>query len=74
MDVNATREKKLTNHRASGAEVLERLVPCMLLSLEQALELVAEDECAEVTPHSVRLRKVVLDQAVRGRRRKQAAR
>jgi len=72
MDVNPTKEKKLTNHRASGAEVLERLVPHMALSLEQALELVAEDECAEVTPVSVRLRKVVLDQAVRGRRRKQA--
>ncbi|MDQ1397756.1 MAG: GTP-binding protein, partial [Acidimicrobiaceae bacterium] len=72
MDVNPTKEKKLTNHRASGAEVLERLIPHQQLSLEQALEFIRDDECAEVTPTNVRLRKVVLDQAVRGRARKNA--
>ena len=74
MDVNATKEKKLTNHRASGAEILERLIPAQQLSLEQALEFIRDDECVEVTPRSVRLRKVVLDQAVRGRSRKTGAR
>ncbi|HEX9530568.1 MAG TPA: translational GTPase TypA [Acidimicrobiales bacterium] len=67
MDVNPTKEKKLTNHRASGAEVLERLVPYQQLSLEQALEFCRDDECAEVTPASVRLRKVVLSQQDRVR-------
>ncbi|MDP9402873.1 MAG: translational GTPase TypA [Actinomycetota bacterium] len=68
MDVNPTKEKQLTNHRASSAEVLERLAPHRQLSLEQALEFLTDDECAEVTPSSVRLRKVVLDQTERGRR------
>jgi GTP-binding protein len=49
--------------------VLERLTPPLLLSLEQALEFIAEDECVEVTPSAVRLRKVVLDGAIRGRAR-----
>ena len=73
IDVNPTREKQLTNHRAASAEVLERLVPPRLLSLEQALEFIADDECVEVTPGSVRLRKVILDGTRRGRLRKQAA-
>ncbi len=60
MDVNPTKEKKLTNIRSSTAEELVRLVPHRLLSLEQALELTREDECVEVTPKNVRLRKVVL--------------
>ena len=60
MDVNPTKEKKLTNIRQSTAEELERLVPPRLLSLEQALEFCREDECMEVTPAAVRLRKVVL--------------
>jgi GTP-binding protein len=72
MDVNPTKERKLTNVRSSTAEVLERLVPAHVLSLEQALELIAEDECVEVTPSSVRLRKVVLDQTQRGRMAKRA--
>jgi GTP-binding protein len=74
MDVNPAKEKKLTNVRSSTAEELERLTPHLQLSLEQALEFIGEDECVEVTPHSVRLRKVVLDQAVRGRRRSRARR
>ena len=69
MDVNPTKDKKLTNVRSSTADVLERLTPARLLSLEQALEFIAEDECVEVTPSTVRLRKVVLDGAIRGRAR-----
>jgi len=60
MDVNAVREKKLTNVRSSTAEELERLVPPKLLNLEQALEFIGNDECVEVTPAAVRLRKVFL--------------
>ncbi len=61
LDVNATKEKHLTNVRSSNSDVLIRLVPHRKLSLDQALEFVREDECVEVTPHSVRLRKVALD-------------
>jgi GTP-binding protein len=60
LDVNATKEKKLTNIRSSTAEELVRLIPPRPLSLEQALELIREDECVEVTPSHVRLRKVEL--------------
>ncbi|MBI1759449.1 MAG: translational GTPase TypA [Actinobacteria bacterium] len=60
MDVNPTKEKKLTNVRQSNAEELERLVPARVLSLEQALEFCREDECVEVTPTAVRMRKVAL--------------
>jgi predicted membrane GTPase involved in stress response len=67
MDVNITKEKKLTNIRQSTAEELERLVPPRRLSLEQALEFCREDECVEITPDAIRLRKVVLDPATRGR-------
>jgi GTP-binding protein len=69
MDVNPTREKKLTNMRAAAADETVRLVPPLQLSLEQALEFIREDECVEVTPSTVRLRKVILDAAERGRRR-----
>ncbi len=72
MDVNPTKEKKLTNIRSSTAEELERLTPPLTLSLEQALEFIAEDECVEVTPKAVRLRKVVLDAATRNRKRARA--
>jgi GTP-binding protein len=67
MDVNATKEKKLTNMRSSTAESFEKLIPPRSLSLEQALEHIADDECVEVTPRSVRLRKVTLDRATRAR-------
>jgi GTP-binding protein len=60
LDVNAVKEKHLTNVRSSNSDVLIRLVPARKLSLDQALEFVREDECVEVTPHSVRMRKVVL--------------
>jgi GTP-binding protein TypA/BipA len=65
LDVNATREKHLTNIRSSTAEVLVRLVPHRQLSLDQALEFLREDECVEATPESVRLRKLVLDKTDR---------
>jgi GTP-binding protein len=67
MDVNITKEKKLTNVRSATADELERLIPPRRLSLEQSLEFCREDECVEVTPDAVRLRKVILDQTVRGR-------
>ncbi|MCZ2818494.1 translational GTPase TypA [Modestobacter sp. VKM Ac-2984] len=69
MDVNITKEKKLTNMRKATSEELERLIPPKLLNLEQALEFCAEDECVEVTPGAVRVRKVELDQTIRGRSR-----
>jgi predicted membrane GTPase involved in stress response len=65
LDVNATKEKHLTNIRSSISDVLVRLVPPRRLSLDQALEFVREDECVEVTPRAVRLRKVALDAAGR---------
>jgi GTP-binding protein len=74
MDVNITKPKQLTNHRASSADAYERLIPHQQLSLEQALEFIRDDECVEVTPKSVRLRKVVLDQTVRGRSKKAGTR
>jgi GTP-binding protein len=69
IDVNPTKEKKLTNHRASSADELVRLAPPRPVSLEQALELIAPDEVVEVTPRVVRLRKSVLGQTARGRAR-----
>lgn len=67
MDVNITKEKKLTNMRSSTSEETEKLIPPRALSLEQALEFCREDECVEITPQTVRLRKVVLDSASRAR-------
>jgi GTP-binding protein len=67
MDVNPTKEKKLSNIRQSTAEELVRLIPKTQLSLEQALEYIREDECVEVTPATVRLRKVLLSQQERVR-------
>jgi predicted membrane GTPase involved in stress response len=69
MDVNITKERKLTNVRSSTGEELERLVPPRRLSLEESLEFCREDECVEVTPEAVRLRKVVLAAAERAKRR-----
>ncbi len=65
LDVNACKEKHLTNMRSSTSDVLVRLVPARKLSLDQALEFVREDEAVEVTPHAVRLRKADLDQIAR---------
>ncbi len=61
LDVNAVREKKLTNMRASGSDETIKLVPAHRLSLDQALEFIRDDECVEVTPDAVRLRKLALD-------------
>ena len=75
LDVNAVREKHLTNIRSSTADELVRLTPARVLSLDQALEFLREDECVEVTPSAVRLRKVVLDgtQRMKAARRAKAA-
>ena len=67
MDVNITKEKKLNNIRSSTAEELERLTPPRQLTLEECLEFTCEDECVEVTPEIVRIRKVELDQTLRAR-------
>jgi GTP-binding protein len=74
IDVNPTREKKLTNHRAASADELVRLAPPRTMSLEQSLEFVTADECVEVTPASIRLRKTMLDANARGRRKGHARR
>ncbi len=65
LDVNAVKEKHLTNMRSANSDVLVRLVPKRELSLDQALEFLREDECVEVTPDVVRLRKVALDHNAR---------
>lgn len=67
MDVNITKEKKLTNMRSANADTFESMTPPRILSLEESLEFAAEDECVEVTPEAVRIRKVELDATVRGR-------
>jgi len=72
MDVNPTKEKKLNNIRSSTSEAFEKLIPPRPMSLEQALEFITEDESVEVTPKSVRLRKLILDREERGRAAKRA--
>ncbi|MGO1173564.1 MAG: EF-Tu/IF-2/RF-3 family GTPase, partial [Actinomycetaceae bacterium] len=67
MDVNITKEKKLTNMRAASSDTFENLVPPRRLTLEESLEFTADDECVEVTPEIVRIRKVILDSTERGR-------
>lgn len=74
MDVNITKEKKLTNMRSSSADSFEAIVPPRKLSLEQSLEFCRDDECVEVTPETVRIRKLVLDQKERGRTASRAKR
>jgi len=69
LDVNPTKEKKLTNMRSSTGDELVRLIPHRQLSLEQALEFCREDECVEVTPSVVRLRKVELRAETRAKLR-----
>ena len=72
LDVNVTREKKLTNMRSSTADVFETLAKPMELDLEKAMEFCASDECVEVTPAIIRVRKVELDAAMRARSRARA--
>jgi GTP-binding protein len=74
LDVNPTKEKQQTNVRAASADVLVRLIPPKLLSLEQAIEFLREDECVEITPDVVRLRKLELSATDRVRRARQAKR
>ena len=69
--VNVTKSKKLTNMRASGADDKARIVPPVVFSLEEALEYIKEDEYVEVTPHHIRLRKIILDELERKRANKQ---
>ena len=71
LDVNVTKEKKLSNMRSSGADESLQLIPPKLFSLEEALEFLAEDELLEVTPHSMRLRKRVLQANKRPKKQKQ---
>jgi GTP-binding protein len=68
LDVNITREKKQTNMRASTADEAVRLIPPRLLSLEQAIEFINDDELVEITPHHLRLRKKVLAANMRPRK------
>jgi len=68
LDVNVTKEKKLTNMRVSGADEAIRLIPHRVLSLETAIEFIKEDELIEVTPASLRLRKRVLEISKRPKR------
>lgn len=74
LDVNCVREKKLTNMRASGTDETERLIPAKKLNMEGALEFCREDECVEVTPAVVRIRKVILDGSTRARNTSKAKR
>src|SRR5690606_15416932 len=69
MDVNPAKEKKLSNVRSSTGDELERLIPARQLSMEQALEFCSADECLEVTPAIVRIRKTVLSGNDRSRER-----
>lgn len=68
--VNVTKSKKLTNMRASGADDKAKLIPPVIFSLEEALEYIKEDEYVEVTPHHLRLRKIILDETERKRSQK----
>ena len=74
MDVNITKEKKLTNMRSSTSDSFESMTPPRLLTLEESLEFARDDECVEVTPEKVRIRKVVLDATERGRAASRAKR
>lgn len=71
--VNATEEKKLTNHRASGSDDATRIAPKTLMTLEECMEYVQHDECIEVTPNFIRMRKVILDETERNRQAKKMA-
>ena len=68
MDVNITKEKKLTNMRQSTSDTFESMTPSRQLTLEESLEFAREDECVEVTPELVRIRKVELDATERAAR------
>ncbi|MTA37525.1 MAG: translational GTPase TypA, partial [Actinobacteria bacterium] len=67
MDVNVTKEKQLNNIRSSTSEILEKMTPPRDMTLEECLEFAREDECVEVTPAKIRIRKVELEQNLRAR-------
>ncbi len=71
--VNAIEEKKLTNHRASGSDAATNIAPKTALSLEECMEYIEQDECIEVTPNFIRMRKVILDEIERNRQAKKMA-
>ena len=71
LNVNATEPKKLTNHRASGSDDASKAAPKIMMTLEECMEYIQQDECIEVTPKSVRMRKVILDENERSRVSKQ---
>ncbi len=71
LNVNATEPKKLTNHRASGSDDASRAAPKILMTLEECMEYIQQDECIEVTPKSIRMRKVILDENERNKVSKQ---
>ncbi len=71
--INVCKEKHLTNTRASGSDDALRLVPPVQMSLEQAIEFIAEDELVEVTPKNIRLRKKILDTKTRERQARRTA-
>ena len=68
--VNATEPKKLTNHRASGSDDATRIAPKTLMTLEECMEYIQQDECIEVTPKVIRMRKVMLDEDERKKQSK----
>ena len=72
MDINPCKAKHVSNMRTSSSDEAIRLVPPRILSLEQALEYINEDEMVEVTPQNIRLRKTILDKTIRGRASKNA--
>ena len=72
IDINPCKQKHATNMRSSAADEAIRLVPPRIMSLEQALEYINDDELVEVTPKSIRLRKAVLNHNIRGRAAKNA--
>ena len=72
LDINITKEKKLTNMRQSSADVMETLARPRKMGLEEALEFCAVDECVEVAPEVVRIRKVTLDISTRAKERSRA--
>ena len=67
LNVNAIEGKKLTNHRASGSDGSASITPKILMTLEECMEYIQQDECIEVTPKSIRLRKILLDENERGK-------
>ena len=71
MEVNITKEKKLTNMRSATADNFENLTPPRQMTLEECLEFAREDECVEVTPEAIRIRKVILESNERVRQARQ---